>query len=134
MRKNLKTLGVAVGGLALALGGSTVAVAHPQGEVSAQVSCYGGASSFSKASGRHTTSVFRTSTRCNGINIKMSSSGNGRYVKVCFKLSSGSFDCQSDYKWAPSGSWKVIATDVRDIQEFVFFFQTTGSASGSYAA
>ncbi|GHE73760.1 hypothetical protein [Streptomyces capitiformicae] len=132
MRKNLKTLAVAVGGLALALGGSTVAVANPQGDVSAQVSCYDGASSFSKASGRHTTSVFRTSTRCNDINIKMSS--GGRYVKVCFKLSSGSFDCQSDYKWAPSGSWKVIATDVRDFQEFVFFFDSTSSASGSYAA
>ncbi|MFP8943961.1 hypothetical protein ACLIYM_21335 [Streptomyces fenghuangensis] len=132
MRKNLKKLAVAAGGLGLVLGGSTVAVAAPQGDVSTQVSCYGGASSFSKASGRHTTSVFRTSTRCNDINLKMGSSG--RYVKVCFKLSSGSFDCQSDYKWAPSGSWKVIATNVRDYQEFVFFFQSTGSASGSYAA
>ncbi|MFE1549892.1 hypothetical protein [Streptomyces sp. NPDC058718] len=132
MQKNLKTLAVAASGLALALGGSTVAVAAPQGEVSAQVSCYDGASSFSKASGRYTTSVFKTSTRCGDINLKMGSSG--RYVKVCFKLSSGSFDCQSDYKWAPSGSWKVIATDVRDSQEFVFFFQTTDSSSGSYAA
>jgi hypothetical protein len=134
MHKTLKALAVSAGGFALALGGSTVAVAAPapQGEVGAQVSCYDGASSFSKASGRYTTSVFKTSTRCNDINLKMS--GTGRYVKVCFKLSSGSFDCQSDYKWASAGSWKVIATDVRDSQEFVFFFQTTSSASGSYAA
>lgn len=132
MRKNLKKLAVAASGLGLVLGGSTVAAAAPQGDVSTQVSCYGGASSFSKASGRHTTSIFRTSTRCNDINLKMGSSG--RYVKVCFKLSNGSYDCQSDYKWAPSGSWKVIATNVRDYQRFVFFFKSTGYASGSYAA
>ncbi|MFC9246643.1 hypothetical protein ACFT7S_22425 [Streptomyces sp. NPDC057136] len=132
MQKKLKGLTVAASSVALAFGGFTgAASAAPQGDLGVQVSCYDGAGSYSKADGRHTTSVFKTSTRCADINIKTSTN---RYVMVCFKLSSGSFDCQDSYKYTTGGSWKVIATDVRDSQEFVFYFQTTGLATGSYAA
>ncbi|MFD9423741.1 MULTISPECIES: hypothetical protein [unclassified Streptomyces] len=131
MQKKLKALAVATSSAALAFGGFTgVATAAPQGDVSVQVTCYGGAKSYSKAAGRHTTAVFKTSTRCADIDIKTNTT---RSVKVCFKLSSGSFDCQSSYKSATANAWKVIATDIQDNQEFVFYFEST-AATGSYAA
>ncbi|MEI7034083.1 hypothetical protein [Streptomyces pratensis] len=121
---------VLLAGLGLGATGGAAAAA-PQGDTGVQVSCYGQAKSYTKAAGRHTTSVFRTTSNCNDINIKTNTS---RYVKVCFKLSNGDFDCQSSYKLASAGSWKVIATNVRNSQQFVFYFQSTSRSTGSYAA
>ncbi|MFW6689448.1 hypothetical protein [Streptomyces sp. MAR4 CNX-425] len=134
----MKRLLATVAGLVLvsgALTGTTAAAATASEGATAGVqgACYDGAGSFSKGSGGHLAPgyVLTTSSNCNDINLYMTS-GN-RYVKVCFYPSSGKDYCQSSYKYAKLGAWKVIATDVKDSTKYRFFFSSTGSASGWYA-
>lgn len=76
---------------------------------------------------------FTTGGYCKDINLEMTN--GGRYVKVCWyeKADHEYLGCQSDYKWAPDGSWKVIAFNVSDGQPYKLRFKTDTKANFFYA-
>ncbi|MCL6286687.1 hypothetical protein PV689_05395 [Streptomyces sp. ATCC51928] len=125
--------GALIGGGLLATGSATAAT---PGEVVAQ-SCYGNAKTYTKAAGTQiypnypTFNYLKTTSSCADINIK---TGTDRYVKVCFLPQSGGRSCQADYKLAKAGSWKVIATNVKDKTQYQFHFRSEAKSSGSYAS
>lgn len=121
------------GSAVLAIAGLTTLSTTP----AAAATCYGGAQTYNLADGSYiypnsTSSWLTTSSRCNDINFKPSN--RSEYVRVCFKLSSGSIDCQDRHKFADEDEWTVIATDVLDGTKFRFTFVSHGPASGVYAA
>ncbi|MGA5143402.1 hypothetical protein [Streptomyces azureus] len=136
LRKRFATVamtGALIGGGLL---GTSSAGAATQGEVVAQ-SCYGNARGYTKASGTHiypnypTANYLKTTSSCADINIK---TDTDRYVKVCFLDMSGGKECQADYKLAKAGSWKVVATNVKDNTEYQFYFRSDAKSTGHYAA
>ncbi|WP_372348491.1 hypothetical protein [Streptomyces sp. KL116D] len=124
---SLVTGAVVAGGLVGASAGTAGAAAR---------SCYGSASSYTKASGTHlypnypTSFYMVTTANCADINIKTDTT---RYVKVCFQPSSGGRECQSDYKRAAAGSWTTIATDVKDNTHYQFYFRSDAKSTGQVA-
>ncbi|WBB81824.1 hypothetical protein O7606_10950 [Micromonospora sp. WMMD882] len=65
-----------------------------------------------------------TTASCRDVNIRP---GTGVNARVCFRKTGS---CNS-WKWAPAGSWKVIATDVIDGTAFHLQFDrhSTGRAA-----
>ncbi|KAF4406917.1 MULTISPECIES: hypothetical protein [Streptomyces] len=117
--------------------GCLVATAGPAGAAEQGASsCYGDASSYTKASGQHlypnypTLNYLLTTTSCADINIK---TGTDRYVKVCFHPQSGGTECQSGYKLAKAGSWTVVATNVKDRTRYQFYFRSDAKSTGHIA-
>ena len=100
-------------------------------------SCYGEANSYNKASGTHIYPNYPNffyllaTAACVDINIK---TNTNRYVKVCFQLSAGGTQCQTDYKLATAGDWTVIATNVKDATHYHFYFRSDAKSTGSYAS
>ncbi|WP_415949702.1 hypothetical protein [Streptomyces sp. KLOTTS4A1] len=123
MKTTVKRVAAATGGLVLAAGALTVGTAT----TAQAATCYGGASYKSFALGsdeaEHRFGPYYTSSRCNDINLKITSWGNASplYVRVCFYPTSGGSYCNSWKKFYKSSSlnnWRVIATDVRDGTKF----------------
>jgi hypothetical protein len=126
-----KRMLASAGAVLLAATGLTVGV----GQTATAATCYGGAESFKKANNAKyvpATGWFRTTSRCNDININVAREGTlrGRMVKVCFENGG----CQSAYKLATANTWTVIATDVKDGTTFRFQFETAPAAAGLWAA
>jgi hypothetical protein len=85
--------------------------------------CYGGAISGTFDMGQdeaeHRFGPYTTTSRCNDINLKITSWGNANplFVRVCFHPGSGGTTCNSwktFYKSSDLNKWRVIAADVRD--------------------
>ncbi|MDF3147075.1 MULTISPECIES: hypothetical protein [unclassified Streptomyces] len=137
-RKRFIALAVtgAVAGSGLIATTAGTAGAVTRGDVVAQ-SCYGSADDYTKASGTQiypnypTFFYLKTSSNCADINIK---TDTNRYVKVCFLTSGGGTSCQTDYKLATAGNWRVIATNVKDGTEFQFHFRSDAKSTGHWAA
>ncbi|MGP4044901.1 hypothetical protein [Streptomyces sp. 2A115] len=136
LRKRFATVamtGALIGGGLL---GTSSAGAATQGEAVAQ-SCYGNARDYTKSAGTHiypnfpTFNYLKTTSSCADINIK---TDTNRYVKVCFLLSGGGKECQADYKLATAGSWKAVATNVRDNTQYQFYFRSDVESTGHHAA
>ncbi len=66
-----------------------------------------------------------TTTRCNDINVKLSSR---REVRTCFKRGTG-WSCNG-WQWLPANRWDEAATDVLDGTKFFLQFKGTARASG----
>ncbi|WP_329385941.1 hypothetical protein [Streptomyces sp. NBC_01716] len=141
MRNNTTRLGAIAAGLTLAaagtISGATTAAAAPQGE-NTVLACYDTAKSYSKSAnylyyptGYPTGTWLTTTSNCADINIRPNTN---RYIKVCFDPSSGAPYCQSAHKYALSGQWNTIATNVANGTKFKFQFQTNGLATGVWAA
>lgn len=90
------------------------------------VSCLGGAKNWSIDTGTdeapHTFGNYYTTSRCNDINLKVTTWGNGSPgFRVCFKPTSGKDYCNSGtiYKKSTDNNvWRTIATDVKDGTRF----------------
>ncbi|UUU24487.1 hypothetical protein [Streptomyces sp. DSM 40750] len=126
---------LAGGGLVAAT--ATTATATTAGAAGKAASCYDLTKTYSKPSGTRLTpkgsTFFKTTKRCNDINVK--SSGADRRVRVCFYKPDGKLKyCQSTYKLAKKGTWRVIATDVKDGVKFKLQFSTPARAAGKVAA
>lgn len=120
------------GAVLLAATGLTVGV----GQTASAATCYGGAEPFKRppqAKYSPTTGWYKTTSRCNDINIKIARIPDNllaRQVRVCFENGG----CQSVYKRAKVNEWTVIATDVKDGTTFRFQFETADGVVGHWAA
>ncbi|MEU4606969.1 hypothetical protein AB0F43_28640 [Kribbella sp. NPDC023972] len=126
-----KRLLASAGAVLLAATGLTIGV----DQSASAATCYGGAETFKKAEGAKYvpgSGWYKTTSRCNDINIKVAREGmsRGRNVRVCFENGG----CQSAYKLATVNEWTVIATNVKDGTTFRFQFETAPSAAGAWAA
>jgi hypothetical protein len=126
-----KRLLASTGVVLLAATGLTIGV----DQSASAATCYGGAETFKKATNARyvpSSGWFKTTSRCNDVNIKVAREGisRGRMVKVCFENGG----CQSAYKLAAANEWTVIATNVKDGTTFRFEFETAPSAAGAWAA
>jgi len=129
--KTPKKLLASAGAVLLAGVGLTVGVGGSAGAAT----CYGGAVKFTKpekARYAPEDTWFKTTNRCNDINLKLDGARSlpGRSVKVCFRGA----PCQTGYTYARPGSWTVIATNVKDGTQFKFLFEKSQLATGSYAS
>lgn len=126
-----KRLIASMGAVLLATAGLTVGA----GQTASAATCYGGAETFKKATNAKyapTSGWFKTTSRCNDINLMVAREGQlkGRNVRVCFENGG----CQSAYTLAERDEWTVIATDVKDGTTFRFQFETATAAAGKWAA
>jgi len=131
MLKTPKRLAAGAGAALLAATGLTLGVSASADAAT----CYGGAETFKKpdnAKYAPTSGWYKTTNRCNDINIQVAREGlsKGRNVKVCFQNGG----CQSAYKLAKANEWTVIATDVKDGTTFRFQFESAKGAAGKWAA
>ncbi|MFD5750814.1 hypothetical protein [Streptomyces sp. NPDC127033] len=119
MRTTAQRLTALTGGLVIAVGGLTIGTAP----TAAAATCYGGAVSKTFNMGtdqaEHRFGPYTTTSRCNDINLKITSWGNAGLlvVRVCFHPSSGGTTCNSwkeFYKSSDLNQWRVIAGDVKD--------------------
>ncbi len=119
MKETVKRLTAVAGGLVMAAGVLTVGTASN----AAAATCYGGAVSKTFAMGtdeaEHRFGPYTTTSRCDDINLRITSWGNASplVVRVCFHPSSGGTTCNSwkeFYKSSDLNQWRVIASDVRD--------------------
>ncbi|WLW52765.1 hypothetical protein [Streptomyces sp. YU58] len=118
MKTTTKRLAAVTGGLVLAAGALTVGTASN----AAAATCYGGATSETFAMGsdeaEHRFGPYTTTSRCNDINLRITSWGNANplMVRVCFYPTSGGSSCNSWKQFTKSdlNEWRVIATDVKD--------------------
>lgn len=67
-----------------------------------------------------------TTGSCSDINVKPNS---GRQVRVCFERTG---TCNS-WKYVPAGTWRAVATDVRDYTGFYVQFKGSHAESGYIA-
>ncbi|MGY0062192.1 hypothetical protein ACWY4P_37605 [Streptomyces sp. LZ34] len=132
MKYNRVSAAAAVAALcvsALVSGASSAGATAGDGQT--VMACYDTPIRFSKPSPHRTypwtETRLRTSSNCNDINIKLDT---GSMVQVCFYNAGGY--C-SQLKWAASGKWAAIATNVRDNAEYYFVFQSGLSKSGYIA-
>ncbi|MEU4979315.1 hypothetical protein [Streptomyces sp. NPDC021969] len=118
MKKTAKRLTAVTGGLVMAAGALTVGTAS-----NAQAAtCYGGAShqtfNMGTDEAEHRFGPYYTTSRCNDINLKLTSWGNANplFVRVCFYPTSGGVSCNSwkEFDKSDLNDWRVIATDVKD--------------------
>jgi hypothetical protein len=75
------------------------------------------------------TGYFRTSTNCRDINLESNwFEPDVRAVKVCFRTAG----CQDHWTNIPAGggTWKVVASNVKDGTDYYFKFYTTGDWDG----
>ncbi|MDX3310433.1 hypothetical protein ACWGH3_01960 [Streptomyces sp. NPDC054884] len=119
MRTTAKRLTAVAGGLVMAAGALTVGTASN----AAAATCYEGAVSKTFNMGtdeaEHRFGPYTTTSRCNDINLKITSWGNASplLVRVCFHPASGGTTCNSwkeFYKSSDLNKWRVIASDVKN--------------------
>ncbi|MCD7443914.1 hypothetical protein K4B79_37615 [Streptomyces lincolnensis] len=118
MKTTTKRLAAVTGGLVLAAGALTVGTASN----AAAATCKGSATSETFAMGsdeaEHRFGPYTTTSRCNDINLRITSWGNANplMVRVCFYPTSGGSSCNSWKQFTKSdlNDWRVIATDVKD--------------------
>ncbi|WP_338900048.1 hypothetical protein WBG99_34010 [Streptomyces sp. TG1A-60] len=119
MRMTAKRLTAVAGGLVMAAGALTVGTAS----TASAATCYGGAVgktfNMGQDEAEHRFGPYTTSSRCNDINLKITSWGNANplFVRVCFHPSSGGTTCNAWKEFTKKGDlnkWRVIATDVKD--------------------
>ncbi|AOS64091.1 hypothetical protein [Actinoalloteichus hymeniacidonis] len=80
-------------------------------------SCYGGAVSY-KTMGIHlpsSTGYYRTTSRCNDINLRLDQGSDSVSAIVCFRRTGA---CNNAKTVKLGGGWHVIATDVLDGTDF----------------
>jgi hypothetical protein len=119
-----------------ALGTTTAQADPPAAGADGVLGCYDWAKSYSKPAGtqfhpRPADTHLTATTFCQDIQIRPTAS---RYVKVCFKPSTGAEYCQVGYKYAAANVWTVIATSVQDKTKFYFKFQSPAASNGKWAA
>ncbi|WP_200304117.1 hypothetical protein [Streptomyces adelaidensis] len=119
MRTRVKRLTAVAGGLVLTAGALTVGTAT----TASAATCKGGAVAKTFNMGQdeaeHRFGPYTTTSRCNDINLRITTWGNANplMVRVCFHPSSGGTSCNSWKEFTRANAlneWRVIATDVRD--------------------
>ncbi|GIG90665.1 hypothetical protein [Plantactinospora endophytica] len=136
--------------------GAATLIFVPATAASAATSCYGGAYNWDAGVGDDGDTLYipdvddtydwwgarpyyRSSTRCADINLKVTHiSGSVMSARVCFRPSSGGGWCNGwktfDINVPGSlGTWRVIATDVRDNTTFFVEFTSDGYTYGQVA-
>lgn len=115
-----------VSSLLLAIGGVAVGTTAASANEASAASCYGGAKVFGKPYGGFYVpsgqGKWKTTGRCNDINIKMTGIVLNKDVRVCFYPSSGGMQCQSSYKHVGS-DWMVLASNVKTGTKFKLQFR-----------
>lgn len=106
---------------AAALLGAGVAPASAQSSAAA-VSCYGGATTltyhYQAAAKEYGT--YTTSSRCNDINLRLTTDVPGVYLDACVVFVDHTTKCNNNDAYTTHGTeWGTVATDVKDGTHFV---------------
>lgn len=134
MQRLGRKLAVGLGGLAL-LAGGIVAGSTAMPTPANAASCYGGAVSVAKRVGFTDTQYLRTSSQCNDINVKQTSSAySTRYVKVCYQEVGGKVGCQTSWtRITNGGGWTTVDSNVAAGKRYFLRFSNSEWWAGEVA-
>ncbi|WP_367048683.1 hypothetical protein [Streptomyces sp. Je 1-332] len=91
--------------------------------------CYGGAVKFTKHIDHSYSDMYKTSSACSDINLKVVHPASVQ-VRVCFYTAAGNPNyCQSNYRTANANIWRAVAIDVKDNVNYRYQFSNSSSVT-----